>query len=133
MGIEGLLAPAVVERVVGVKPVALAVDVQVRDLGNVRGLDQHLLLGNQGRHQLQLVVVQVKVLAVELAVEVGVGEKNLGAAGFDQDIEDLGFAELIERLGGENQGGVALAPGTEGLGDVGAQCRGSSGTPRLRR
>src|SRR5579875_3172550 len=39
---------AVVERVVGIEPVAFGIDFQVRHLGDIRVLDEHLALGNQG-------------------------------------------------------------------------------------
>ena len=60
----------------------------------------------------------MKLLAVQLAVHVRVGEKDLGRGAFENDVEQVGPAQLVERLRGQDHGGVVLAPGLQCLDDV---------------
>ena len=59
----------------------------------------------------------MKLVLVQLAIHVGVGEENLCCAGFDDDIQNVRLAQLIERLRGEDHRGVLLSPGLEGFDD----------------
>src|SRR5215470_14094953 len=59
--IECFLSLAVVVRVVGVEPVAAAIDVEVCDLGEFRSLDQELLLRQERCDQGDFRVVQVEL------------------------------------------------------------------------
>src|SRR5579863_1766863 len=60
----------------------------------------------------------MKLAAVQLLVHVGIGEENLGRTAFDDHVEQLRTFEFVERLRRQNNGGVVLAPGLEGLDDV---------------
>src|SRR5712664_2395155 len=95
--VERFLPLAVVVGIICVQPVAAAVDVEVGDLGEFRGLDQKLPLWKQGRDQADFGVVQVKLTAVEVLVHVGVRKKDFCGAALDNDIEQLGTPELVER------------------------------------
>src|SRR6202011_518828 len=113
----------VVERVIGVKPVALGINVEIGHFRRVRRLDEHLLLWNQAGNQLDLVVVEVEVLLVELPIHVGIGQENLGDAALKNYVEDLRLAQLIDRLCREHERRVVLSPGLEGFNDVRTDAR----------
>src|SRR5580700_1926755 len=115
MLLKSLFPRLVVIRIVGVEPVAPAIDVQIRNLPEFRRLDQELLLGNQVRNEFDFGFVQVKLPPVEIAVHIGIREKNLCRAAFDDDLEDVRALQLIERLRREDHGGIVLAPGLQGL------------------
>ena len=51
MGVERFFALAVVVGIVGVEPIAPAIDVKIGDLGEFRRLDQELLLGKQRSYE----------------------------------------------------------------------------------
>ena len=108
----------VVVGIVGVEPVAFPIDVQVRDLSEFWRLDQELLLGNQVRDELDFGMVQMKLPAVEIAIHVGIREKNLRRAAFDDDVQDVRALQFIERLRRQDHRGVVLAPGLESLDHV---------------
>src|SRR5260370_40566004 len=115
--VERFLPLAVVVGIIRVQPVAAAVDVEIGDLGEFRGLDQKLLLRKQGRDQADFSVVQVKLTAVQLLVHVRVRKKDFRRAALDNDIEQLGAPELVERLRGEGHRSVVLPPGLKSFGD----------------
>ena len=54
VGFKGLFALPVVVGIVGIEPVALGIDIQVRDLGEFGRLDQELLLRNRDRRSARL-------------------------------------------------------------------------------
>src|SRR5580704_5702541 len=60
----------------------------------------------------------MKLPSVQLAVHVRVGEKNLRSAAFEDDVEQIGPAQIVERLCGKDHGGVVFAPGLKGLDDI---------------
>ena len=91
---------------------------QIRDLGEFRSLDQELLFGDERGNELHFRVVQMKLPAVQVLVHVRIGEKHLGGAAFEDDVEQFRALQFVERLRGENHGGVVLAPRLEGFGDV---------------
>ena len=64
------------------------------------------------------VFVEVKLAAIELAIHVGIGEEDFGRAAFDDDVEDVGALQFVERLGRENHGGIVFPPGLERFDDV---------------
>src|SRR5580698_3727627 len=63
-GLEGFPASAVVVGIVGVEPVTLRIHGEIGDLGQLRGLDEELLLGNESGDQRGFGFVQMKLLAV---------------------------------------------------------------------
>src|SRR5271155_3291847 len=60
----------------------------------------------------------MKLAPIEIAVHIGVGEKDFRGAAFDDYVEDVGALEFIEGLCREDHGGVVLAPSLERLDDV---------------
>src|SRR2546430_6258720 len=55
---------------------------------------------------------------IEVAVHVRVGEEELRWAAFDNYVEHVRATQLVERLGGQNHGGVCFPPRLERLDDV---------------
>src|SRR6516225_3583489 len=76
-------------------------------------------------------VVQVELMAVELPVHVGVGEKDLRWATFDNYVENGRAAQLIERLRGKDHGGVCFAPRLKSLDHIFLNARRLQENPRL--
>ena len=60
----------------------------------------------------------MELAAVQIPVHVGVGEENLRGAAFDDYVENVRAAQLVERLGREHHRRVVLAPGLERLDDI---------------
>src|SRR5580692_3914990 len=60
----------------------------------------------------------MKLTAVQLPVHVRVGKEELRRAAFDNYVEHVRTAQLIERLGGQNHGGICFPPGLQRLHDV---------------
>src|SRR6266404_5904981 len=60
----------------------------------------------------------MKLPPVQVLIHVGIGEKNLRSTALDDDVEKLRALQLVERLRGEDHGGIVFAPGFERLGDV---------------
>src|ERR1700682_5321972 len=89
---------AVVERIVGVEPIALRVHFEIRNFGDLVVFNEKLPFRNEGRDQRDLSVVQMELIFVELAVHVWVSQENLGSASFDDHVDDVGLSQLIERL-----------------------------------
>src|SRR5271155_1956466 len=118
VGLECLFPFLVVVGVVRVEPIALGIHGEVSDLRQLRCLNQELLLGDEARDELDFVLVQVKLAAVEVAVHVGVRKKDFGSATFDDYVENVRALEFVEGLGREDHRGVVLAPGLEGFDDV---------------
>jgi len=118
VGFEGFLSFLVVVRVVGVQPIALRIDIEVGDFRQLRGLNQELLLRDKPRDQVDFAFVEVELTLVEISVHIGVREKDFRCAAFDNDFENVRALEFVERLRGEDHGGVVLAPSLEGLDDI---------------
>src|SRR5712664_2593955 len=60
----------------------------------------------------------MKLTAVQLPIHVRVGKEELRWAAFDNYVEHVRAAQLIERLRGQNHGGVCFPPGLQRLYDV---------------
>src|ERR1700733_11564941 len=123
VGLKSLFPFFVVVGIVGVKPVAFRIDIEIGDFRKLRRLDQKLLFGDQVRDQLDFVLVQMKLPAVELAIHVGIGEEDLRRAAFDDDVENVRPPELIKRLRGEHHRRVVLAPRLERFDDIALNAR----------
>ncbi len=108
----------IVHGVTGIEPVADRIDIQIGDFGDVGPLDQHLLFRDKGRDEVGFLVIKMENTLVEVAVHVGIGEEDLGRAGFQDQVQDLGLLQLIHGLGGQDHGAVLLSPGLECPGDV---------------
>src|SRR5215469_16360208 len=122
-GVEGFPTLAVVERIVGVEPVALSVHGEVCDLGALRRFEKKLPLRNERSNDFDFGLVQMKLAGVELPIHVGVGKEEFGRAAFDDYIEDVRAAQFVERLRGQNHGGVCFSPGLECLDNVSLNAR----------
>src|SRR5580692_2351940 len=57
----------------------------------------------------------MKLATVEIAVHVGVREKDFGGAAFDDYVENVRALQLVEGLRREDHGGVVLSPRLEGF------------------
>src|SRR4029078_373635 len=123
MGGKSLVPFLVVKWIIGVKPITLGIYVQSGDLGRIRRLYEHLLLGNQVRDKFNFVIVEMELLLVQVPVHVWIRQKDLGNAALQNDIEDLGLPQFVERLGREHQRSVVFAPGLEGFNDIGTDAR----------
>src|SRR5579871_6945444 len=55
---------------------------------------------------------------VPLAIHVRIRKENLGRTAFDDNVHDVRLVQLVERLRGENHGGILLSPSLESLDDV---------------
>src|SRR5260370_35838579 len=111
--LESLCPPPVVKRIGGVEPVAFLVYLQVRDLGDLVVLDQKLPFGNQRGNEVDFRLVQMKLVPVQLAIHIRVGEEDFCGTGFDNYVHDVGLPQFVERLGGQNHRCILLAPGLE--------------------
>src|ERR1700687_5135105 len=60
----------------------------------------------------------MKLTAIQLPVHVRVGKEELRWAAFDNYVEHVRAAQLIERLRGQNHGGICFPPGLQRLDDV---------------
>src|SRR5229473_2327710 len=94
--LEGFGPFAVVKGIVRIKPVALRVHFQIRDLGDFMVLDEKLPLGNQRGNQVDFRFIQMKLVFVQLAIHVGVGEENLRGARFDNHVHDIRLPQFVE-------------------------------------
>src|SRR6266851_4915781 len=121
----------VIKGVVCVEPIALRVHFQVRNLGNLMVLDEKLPLRDQRRDEVNFRVVQMKLVLVQRAIHVGIGEENLRRAGFDDDIQNVGLSQLIERLRGQDHRCVLLSPSLEGFDDIALDAGIAEERPRL--
>ena len=107
---EVILFADVVAGVVGGHPIAQRIDFKDQLLGAARLDQQQLALGHQGLQQLKLGIVQLEDFGVQLAVDVGVGEKDLGGAGFVDDVQHVRRRQLHHRLRSQNHRGIFLSP-----------------------
>src|ERR1700756_324641 len=73
----------------------------------------------------------MKLTAIQVLVHVRIGEEDFGRTALDDNVEQLGTLQLVERLRGENHGSVVLAPGLQGFGDVLLDARIPKKYPRL--
>ena len=74
--------------------------------------------GDEARDQLDFVFVQVKLTLVEITVHIRIGEEDFCCAAFDDDVEDVGTLEFVERLRRKDHRGIVFAPGLQGLDDI---------------
>src|SRR5437870_13324835 len=65
----------------------------------------------------------MKLARVEIPVHVGVGQEELRRAAFDDYVENVRTAQFVERLRGQNHGGVCFSPGLERLHNVSLNAR----------
>ena len=86
---EVILFADVVAGVVGRHPVAQRIDFEDQLFRAARLDQQQLALGHQRLEQLKLGIVQLEDFGVQLAVDVGVGEKDLGGAGLVDDVQHV--------------------------------------------
>ena len=63
---ENFIALAIVKWIVGVKPIALGIDVEIGNLGCVGVFDKHLPLWDQCGDELSFVVVEMELLLVKI-------------------------------------------------------------------
>ena len=123
VGLECLFPTPVIEWVIGVEPVAAGIDVEVGHLRRFRVLNEQLLLRNQTRNEIDLVLVEVELAAVKLQVHVGVRQEDFGWTAFEQDVEDIRLSKLIKRLRGKHERRVVLSPSLQGLDNIGGNAR----------
>src|ERR1035437_5906660 len=100
----------VVAGVVGCNPVRDGIDIKPNLLARLRFADQHLARWNQIGDDVDFRIVEVKGLAVDLAIHLWIGEKYLRWAAFRNDSQHPGLLKLLDGLGGENHRGIVLAP-----------------------
>ena len=101
----------VVVGVVGRHPVCDRIDVQTNFLTRLGFADEHLTWRHQPSDQIQFRIVQVEGVAVNLAVHLRVGKEDFGGATLRNDREHARLLQLLERLRGQDHGGVQLPPG----------------------
>src|SRR5229473_2498322 len=121
--LESLGSTPVVKRIVGVEPVAFLVYLQVRDLGDLVVLDQKLPFGNQRGNEVDFRLVQMKLVPVQLAIHIRVGEEDFCGTGFDNYVNNIRLPQLIKRLGGQNHRRILFAPGLQCFDDVALDVR----------
>src|ERR1035437_585379 len=107
---KGFALEQVVAGVVGCNPVRDRIDVEPNLLARLRFADQHLARWNQIGDDVDFRIVEVKGLAVDLAIHLRVGEKYFRWAAFRNDSQHPGLLKLLDGLGGENHRGIVLAP-----------------------
>ena len=115
---KGFALEQVVAGVVGCNPVRDRIDVEPNLLARLRFADQHLARWNQIGDDVDFRIVEVKRLAVDLAIHLRVGEKYLGWAALRNDSQHPGLLKLLDGLRGENHRGIVLAPCLLRLHDV---------------
>ena len=108
----------IVAGVVGRHPVRNRIDVQLHFLRTLRFTNQHLAWGNQAGDELKLCVVQMKCFAVEFAIHLRVGQKDLRWAALRDDMQHARFLEFLEGLGRKDHCCIVLAPGLLRLDNV---------------
>src|SRR6266849_1029496 len=116
--LESLGPPPVVKRIVGVEPVTLRVNFQVCNLGDLVVLDQKLPFGNQRGNEVDFRFVQMKLVPVQLAIHIRVGEEDFCGTGFDNYVHDVGLPQFVERLGGQNHRCILFPPSLKRFHDV---------------
>src|ERR1700676_1188328 len=65
----------------------------------------------------------MKLNPVDFAVQVGVGQENLGGTAFNDHLQDVRLAQFVKRLGGQNHRRVLLPPSLQSLDDVALDAR----------
>src|SRR5580658_7016442 len=60
----------------------------------------------------------MELLPIEVPIHIGIGQEDFGRAAFDNYIQHLRPAQLVEGLGRENHSGVGFSPRLERLDDV---------------
>src|ERR1035437_3391331 len=107
---KGFALEQVVAGVVGCNPVRDRIDIEPNLLARLRFADQHLARWNQIGDDVDFRIVEVKRLAVYLAIHLRVGEEYLRWATLRNDSQHPGLLKLFVRLRGENHRGIVLAP-----------------------
>ena len=128
---ECFRALPVIKRIVGVKPVAFWVHFEVRDFCDVVVFDQKLPFGYQCRNEVNFFFVEMKLIAIQITVHIGVGQKDFSRARLNDHINDVGLPQFIERLRGKNHCCILFPPGLERFNDVRAYPRVLEEDPRL--
>src|ERR1700740_1835036 len=118
MGLERFFPFAIVKRVVCVEPVARPVNRQVRNLREFWCLNKELLLGDKGRNEIDFVLVQMELSAVKVPIHVGISQEDFCRAAFNNYVQHLRPAQLVEGLRRKYHRGVSLPPRLERLDDV---------------
>src|ERR1039457_6753249 len=107
---KGFALEQVVAGVVGCNPVRDGIDVEPNLLARLRFTDQHLARWNQVGDNVDFRIVEVKRLAVYLAIHLRVGEKYLCWATLRNDSQHPRLLKLFDGLRGKNHRGIVLAP-----------------------
>src|SRR5579862_170814 len=118
MRLESFLPFAVVKRVVCIEPVARPVNRQVRNFREFRGLNEELLLGDKRRNEIDFVLVQMELSAVKVPINVRISQEDFRRTAFNNYVQHLRPAQLVEGLGRKYHRGVRLPPRLERLDDV---------------
>jgi len=108
---EVILFAQVVAGIVGGNPVGQGINFQHQLFRTARLHQQQFALGHKRLQQLKLGVVQLEDFAIQLAVDIGIGEKDFGGAGFVDDMEHVRCRQLHHGLRGKDHRRVFLAPG----------------------
>src|ERR1035438_7298218 len=107
---KGFALEQVVAGVVGCNPVRDGIDIESNLLARLRFTDQHLARWNQVGDDVDFRIVEVKRIAVNLAIHLRVGEEYLRWAALRNDSQHSGLLKLLDGLRGENHRGIVLAP-----------------------
>src|SRR5438552_13133900 len=89
ISLERFPALSVVERIVRVEPIALRVHFEIGDFRQFWCLNEKLLLGPKNRDELDLVLVEIELAAIQIPVHVRVGKEDFRRAAFYDDVEDF--------------------------------------------
>src|ERR1035437_468016 len=115
---KGFALEQVIAGIVGCNPVRDRIDIEPNLLARLRFADQHLARWNQIGDDVDFRVVEMKRLAVDLAIHLRVGEKYLGWAALRNDSQHPGLLKLLDGLRSKNHRGIVLAPCLLRLHDV---------------
>src|ERR1035437_1057529 len=107
---KGFALEQVVAGVVGCNPVRDRIDVEPNLLARLRFTDKHLARWNQIGDNVDFRVVEVKCLAVHLAIHLRVGEEYLRWATLRNDSQHPRLLKLFNGLRSKNHRGIVLAP-----------------------
>src|ERR1017187_3043745 len=115
---KGFALEQVVAGVVGCNPIRDGIDIEPNLLARLRFADQHLARWNQIGDNVDFRIIEVKRLAVYLAIHLRVGEKYFRRAALRHDSQHPGLLKLLDGLRGENHRGIVLPPCLLRLHDV---------------
>src|ERR1035437_7675635 len=100
---KGFALEQVVAGVIGCNPVRDGIDVESNLLARLRFADQHLARWNQIGDDVDFRIVEVKRLAVDLAIHLRVGKKYLRWATLRNDSQHPRLLKLFDRLRGRSE------------------------------